>query len=81
MQLHDAIHLQPEHSSVVYDRGCIMLQRTVVLEDGDVEQAFDAIPWGRLVFLKCDRQQGGKRLLLYRWRAESAGWCSPASRR
>jgi hypothetical protein len=74
MQLGDAIERQPEHSSVVYDHGSVMLQRTVVLEDGAVDEAFSRIPWGRLVFLKCDRQQGGKRVLLYRWRPETGGW-------
>ena len=74
MRLGDVIDEQPEHSSVVYDRGEVMLQRTVVLEDGALDAVFDRIPWGRLVFLRCDRQRGGKRVLLYRWRAEPDGW-------
>lgn len=74
MQLDDVIDGQPEHSSIVYERGDLMLQRTVLVEEASLRAAFDRVPWSRLVFLKCDRQSGGKRLLLYRWRAEADGW-------
>ena len=74
MRLESAIHEQPEHSSVVYERGGVMLQRTLLVEEAALEAAFESIPWASLVFLRCDRQKGGKRALLYRWRAEKQGW-------
>ncbi len=74
MHLTDAIDQQPEYSSVLLEDSCVTLQRTLVLEEDSLEEAFERIPWTRLVFLRCDRQKGGKRILLYRWRAEPGGW-------
>ncbi|MEJ7654214.1 MAG: hypothetical protein WKH64_13280 [Chloroflexia bacterium] len=74
MRLDQAINTQPHHSSIYWERGVVMLQRTVVFDEADVEQVLEQVPWTTLVFLKCDRQQGGKRILYYRWRAEPDGW-------
>ena len=70
MQLLEVIGAQPEHSTVVYDRGELMLQRTLLLDERALDDAFERVPWARLVFLRCDRQKGGKRALSYRWRPE-----------
>ncbi len=74
MELLEAIDRQPEHSSVVYEDGSVMLQRTVLVDEHSLSEAFDSVPWQRLVFLRCDRQKGGRRILLYRWRPETEGW-------
>lgn len=74
MQLNDVVQHQPEHSAVLYERGDLTLQRTVVVEEAALEQAFEQVPWANLIFLRCDRQQGGKRILSYRWRADQTGW-------
>ena len=74
MNLQEAIDLQPEHSAVVYEHGQVLLQRTLLLEEQGLDAAFDQVPWRRLVFLRCERQKGGKRALLYRWRAAPDGW-------
>jgi hypothetical protein len=74
MHLEDAIDDQPEHSAVLYEPGAITLQRSVLVEEHDLQQAFERVPWERLVFLRCDRHKGGKRNLSYRWRAHPEGW-------
>ncbi len=65
---------QPEHSSVLYENDTTMLQRSVLVEEADLGEAFERVPWSRLVFLRCDRQKGTRRILLYRWRAEPDRW-------
>lgn len=77
MRLVDAVREQPEHSAVVYEEGAVTLQKTVLIEEEALAEAFESVPWARLVFLRCDRQRGGKRLLIYRWRADEEGWRSP----
>lgn len=77
MQLVDAAREQPEHSAVVYEEGAVTLQKTVLIDESALGEAFESVPWSRLVFLRCDRQRGGKRLLIYRWRAGEEGWRLP----
>lgn len=74
MHLDDAIQDQPEHSAVLYECGDLTLQRTVIVDEASLEGAFERVPWSRLIFLRCDRQQGGKRVLSYRWHADQSGW-------
>lgn len=74
MRLRDAIGQQPEHSAVLYEGQGLTLQRTMVVEEDSLEDALEHIPWTSIVYFRCDRQRGGKRVLLYRWKPEQDEW-------
>ncbi|MDP9379484.1 MAG: hypothetical protein M3Q29_04910 [Chloroflexota bacterium] len=70
MQLwNNTIESQPEQvaDSEIAGR---TLRYTLVVDDDQaaLEAAFAAVPWSRLISLRCDQQPGGGRLLSYRWR-------------
>lgn len=74
MHVVEAIGEQPEYSSVLYQDRDLTLQKTVVVEEERLEAELEGIPWDKLVYFRCDRLKGGKRQLLFRWKAGQEGW-------